>query len=220
VVLDHVQFEKNSFINRNKLRIPQGTTWLTVPVKTSERFGLLEIDRVETCEPPNWRRKHWDTIRFNYCKTPYYKQYAPYLEALYRQEWPYLAPLLLELITWQVKQFGIHTPLISSREMGVEGQKGELVLNLCKYVGAKKYLSGPFGRNYLDVHKFEEAGIAVVFHEFVQPTYTQSFPGFEPYLSALDFLMNTGPSIASLIMDSASRISDFATDAKGQEKQK
>src|SRR5438477_413092 len=101
IVLDHVQFEKNSFTNRNKLRIAKGWTWLTVPLRTSGRFGSLAINALETSPRPDWRRKHWDTIRFNYAKAPYFKAHAAYLEGAYAQEWPYLCPLLRELTSWQ-----------------------------------------------------------------------------------------------------------------------
>jgi len=79
VVLDHVQFEKNSFTNRNKLRTSAGWTWLSVPVKTGRRFGRLAIDKLETSPGSNWRRKHWDTIRFNYAKAPFFDVSASFL---------------------------------------------------------------------------------------------------------------------------------------------
>ncbi len=47
VVLDHVQFEKNSFINRNRILGANGPCWLTVPVRTKGRFGDLQIHEIE-----------------------------------------------------------------------------------------------------------------------------------------------------------------------------
>ena len=50
VVLDHVQFEKNSFTNRNKVRTASGTPWLTVPVRSKGRFGDLAINEVDIAD--------------------------------------------------------------------------------------------------------------------------------------------------------------------------
>lgn len=43
VVLDHVQFEKNSMVNRNKIKTANDWCWLTIPVKTKGQFGDLAI---------------------------------------------------------------------------------------------------------------------------------------------------------------------------------
>ena len=51
IVLDHVQFEKNSFTNRNKIRTKEGWMWLSVPVKTKGKFGELNINELEILLP-------------------------------------------------------------------------------------------------------------------------------------------------------------------------
>jgi len=53
VVLDHVQYEKNSFTNRNKIRTAQGFSWLTLPLKTKGKFGNLAINTVEIADLPS-----------------------------------------------------------------------------------------------------------------------------------------------------------------------
>ena len=57
--------------------------------------------------------------------------------------------------------FGIRTPVLFSSDLNVAGKKDELVLNVCKAVGATHYLSGPLGRDDLREEYFEQAGIAV-----------------------------------------------------------
>ncbi len=83
--------------------------------------------------------------------------------------------------------------------MDVEGTKSQLILNICKASGASTYLSGPFGRDYLDSAAFAHEGIALEFHDYPHPTYRQVYPGFEPYLSALDLLLNHGPKSLDII---------------------
>ena len=43
VLMDNVQFEKDSFVNRNKLRSPEGWRWLTVPVLSREYGEMVRL---------------------------------------------------------------------------------------------------------------------------------------------------------------------------------
>src|SRR4051812_8168590 len=87
VVLDDVQFEKNSFVNRNKVRIKDGWCWLTVPVLTKGRFRDLPINRLEISSDRNWCHKHLETIRMNYARTDYFPAHAPFLTECYARNW-------------------------------------------------------------------------------------------------------------------------------------
>lgn len=78
IALDHVQFEKNSFINRNKVRTQKEWTWLTVPVWTTGSFGDLAIDKLRIAEGHNWRNKHWKTLKFNYRKAENFDAYSDF----------------------------------------------------------------------------------------------------------------------------------------------
>jgi hypothetical protein len=192
IVLDHVQFEKNSFVNRNRVRTAQGPTWLTVPVLTTGRFGELPIESLEIDNGRDWGAKHWQTLKQNYGRAPHFAGHAPFFEALYRRSWTRLADLMREVNGHLMATLGIATPLRASSQLGVGGAKGELVLNLCKAVGAKTYLSGPLGRGYLDPARFAEAGIELRYHDYRHPTYPQRQPGFEPNMSVVDLLFNCG----------------------------
>jgi hypothetical protein len=200
IVLDHVQFEKNSFTNRNKVRTSNGWCWLTVPVKTSGRFGDLGINTLEIDNSTDWRRKHWETIRQNYGKAPYFAEHEPFFAKLFQSNWTRLVDLCHALTLYLLNAFDIHIPLRFSSQMQVDGTKGELVLNLCQVVGATTYLSGVLGRNYLREDLFHKAGITVVYQDYHHPTYPQVYPGFEPYMSAIDLLFNCGPNSLEILM--------------------
>jgi hypothetical protein len=200
IVLDHVQFEKNSFTNRNKIRTSDGWCWLTVPVKTSGRFGDLAIDQVEISTERRWAEKHWNSIRLNYSKASYFREHADFFEAIFSHSWERLNPLLREVTTYLLNGFGIHTKIMLSSEIGVLGRKSELVLELCRKVGATSYLSGSLGRDYLDESAFQQAGIAVAYQDYHHPTYKQAYPNFEPYMGAIDLLLNCGPGSLEVLM--------------------
>lgn len=200
IVLDHVQFEKNSFNNRNKVRTKEGWCWLTVSLRTKGKFGRLFINQLEISHNSRWAKKHWDTIRFNYAKAPYFAQHAPFFERVYSQRWDYLIDLMREITNYLLDAFQLKTPLLFSSEMEIEGKKGGLVLNICHAVGANVYISGPVGRNYLSEQLLQEAGIRVIYQDYNHPTYPQVYPGFEPYMSAIDLLFNCGPNSMEILM--------------------
>ena len=199
IVLDHVQFEKNSFTNRNKIRTKTGWQWLTVPVKTKGKFGALAINKLAINNDSRWTAKHWAALQCHYAKAAYFSQYGEFFETVYAQEWPLLNALLRETTTYLLSAFGIQTPVVFSSDLNVEGKKDELVLNLCKAVGATHYLSGPLGRDYLREECFTQAGIRVSYHDYQHPTYAQRYPGFEMPLAAVDLLFNYGTNSREIL---------------------
>jgi hypothetical protein len=200
IVLDHVQFEKNSFTNRNKVATANGPVWLTVPVKTSGRFAHLSIDTLEIDNTTNWRKRHHLTIEQNYSKCPFFRAHAPFFEGLYQREWFLLRDLCRETTEYLLKGFGITTPLRYSSQMHSTGSKSDLVLGLCKEVNADAYLSGTLGRQYMKVEEFEAAGVCVAFQDYCHPEYRQLHAPFISHLSALDLLLNCGPNSLEILM--------------------
>jgi hypothetical protein len=203
VVLDHVQFEKGSFVNRNRVLAASGPVWLTVPVRTKGRFGALPISELEIDEATGWRRKHWTTLRQAYGRAPHFAEHEPFFASVYEREWPLLAPLCAEVTGYLLRAFGIATPLVRSGELEPRGAKSELVLDLCVTAGATTYLSGPLGRDYLDEQPFAERGISVAYQDYAHPEYTQLRPGFEPRLAAVDLLFNLGSEARALFAPAA-----------------
>jgi len=193
IVLDHVQFEKNSLVNRNKIRTKTGWCWLSVPVLTKGLFGRLEINRLEIVKNSPWEKKHWRSLVTNYSKAPYFEMYGGILQSAYQKGHHRLNELVKEITTGILDALDIRTPILFSSEMNARGKKDELVLNLCREAGATTYISGPFGRNYLDEERFRDNGIRVFYHDYAPPTYPQVFPGFESSLSIVDLLFNCGP---------------------------
>jgi len=206
IVLDHVQFEKISFTNRNKIRTSEGWCWLTVPVKTAGKFGGLSIHEIEIANEKKWAFKHWQSLRLNYSRAPFFDPHTAFFESIYSRQWQRLADLMREITVYLLDALGIRTKLYFSSEMKVPGKKDELVLNLCRELGATVYLSGPLGRNYLQEDAFGRQGITVRYDDYRHPSYPQVYPGFEPYMAALDLLFNTGPTSLEIILKDQEQI--------------
>jgi len=207
VLLDHVQIDRNSktkFASRNRVRTQQGWTWLSVPLKTKGRSDELELERIEIEEDGRWRAKHRACIEQSYARAPYLKEHRPLLERLYAQPWERLVPLANASLEYLLEAYDIRTPLVSSASLGCREQKSALILELCRARGATHYLSGPFGRDYLDAAAFASAGIELEFHDHVPPVYAQAHAGFEPGLSAIDLLFNHGPRAREILLSARS----------------
>lgn len=195
VFLDTVQFEKNSFTNRNRVKTPNGALMLTVPVKKrghmSSTLAELEID---TRQP--WRRKHLASIEANYCKTPRFDECWPRFQALYPEEVSSFSDLCFAQLRFWCAELGIATNIVRASDLNVLGEKSQLVENICKSVGATCYISGPFGRDYLDVDKFEQQNIKLEFQAFTHPVYPQMHGDFVPAMGVVDYWMNDGRVLA------------------------
>jgi len=200
IVLDHVQFERGNYQNRSMVRVNGAPHWLTVPVaqrSQKERIVDKAIDHSQ-----EWAATHYETLRRAYAGARYFGAYADRLKAIYETAWERLVDLdeaLLELLR---DAFAIRVPLVNSSELDVGGAKSELVLNLCRAVGAHTLLVGLGGsRDYLDRAAFAEAGIALAFQEFNHPVYPQR--GTAPFsagLSAIDLLFNCGPDSRRVLL--------------------
>ncbi len=195
VVLDNVEYHRRGLQNRNRIKASSGVHWLTVPVL--QREGQL-ISQVMINPFVQWRRQHWAALQCNYGRAPFFDHYGPSFKALLDlTATSSLCNLNLVFLRWAMDALGITTPIVTLSMLGTEGKRSELLLNLCKAVGADTYLSGPGGRRYMDLEVFSEGGVAVLWQEFKSPVYTQLWPehGFIPDLSFLDALFLHGPNV-------------------------
>lgn len=199
IVLDHVQFEKNSMVNRNKIRTKSGWCWLTVPLKTKGMFGDLAIKDIQTSDQVCWAQKHLKSIQLNYSRAPFFSSLFPALEEALLGPTSHLSPLIDRLTKALCLELGIHTPFKYSSELNPQQAKSSLVLELCQKVGATTYLSGSFGKDYLDVESFEDGNIGVTYQEYAHPEYRQAYPGFESHMSVIDLIFNHGPASLQLL---------------------
>jgi len=200
ILWDDVQYQPKDFNNRNKIKFPDGPKWLTVPVL---RKGYLDkkYTEIEIDNTLDWRKKHWKSIEQCYRKAPYFEKYHESLKFLYGVEWEHLSVLNGVMLELFCRQLGIPMKLETLSKLKCEGTKSELVLNVCKKVGATKYIFGSQGRDYADVEAFEREGIEVIFQDYQHPNYAQRFGKFEPYMAVIDLLFNEGPNSLEILLN-------------------
>lgn len=199
VISDTVQYERKNVQNRNRIRTATGWSWLIVPVK---RPLMRPISEIRISYDHDWIDPYLNLIKENYRKAPYFNHYFPILSDIISKRHSLLADLNLELIKYFLAEFGVSTKLVRASELVLpeSSTPSNHLIDTCTAVGADTYLSGPMGRNYLDLPAFSARNIEVQFADFDHPSYPQQYQPLLPGMSCLDLLMNCGSEKAKEIL--------------------
>ena len=191
VLLDSVPYTKGGYQNRTQIKGPNGIKWMTVPIISK---GLLGQSTGNVLMMPQllWRKNHLLTLENFYRKTPFFDCVMHALYDLYANQTENLKEFAVPGIVWIKDSFQIGTRIVKSSDLNVSGSGSELLLDIVKSLGGTSYLSGPSGRNYLDVKIFDDAGIKVDFHTFTPFQYPQQSLPFSAGISSLDYIFNNG----------------------------
>ena len=203
VFYDDAQYDKHGWRNRNRVKGPAGGQWLTIPVKA--KGNVIEgtpINQISICREQKWGRKHWETIRQLYRKTPHFARYAPDVEEFLLSDPENLAGFTIRLTEYLARELGIvHTRFVLSSQLPSQGAKTDRLLGILKAVGATHYISGPAARSYLEEDKLAAAGISLEYMSYQYPEYPQLHPPFDSQVSILDLLFMTGHEAPRYIWD-------------------
>ena len=199
VLLDDVQFEKQSWQQRNRIKTPLGLQWLTVPVMFRGRLEQ-KIKDVEIRDHEFWRN-HRRAIELNYRRARFFDDYFEPLASILSSNCSSLNDLNIALIGWFAGMLGIGTRVLRSSEVQHEGKRTESLANLCRILGATEYLSPLGSAAYLLAEQavMTQEGINVLFHNYDHPQYHQLFPPFVSHASVIDLLFNEGPASLEII---------------------
>jgi hypothetical protein len=189
---DDVKYTKNDWRNRNKIKTANGTSWITVPAGSNDNRLICEV----TLPAGDWQEKHWNAIRYSYSNAPHFRRYSDFFESVYMERrWENLSELNQYLIKAIASGFlGITTEYHDSREYRLEGKRLDRLIQLVTKAGASTYVSGPTAKDYIDLQRFTDAGIELVYKSYAgYPEYPQLFPPFDHAVSIIDLLFNVGP---------------------------
>jgi WbqC-like protein family len=201
VFYDDVQYDKHGWRNRNRIKTPNGSQWLTIPVsKKGNVTQHLMVNDMRICWDTPWNEKHWRAITQSYGKAPYFQRYAAALEQFYMLRTEFLADFTIELTIWLARELGINkTSFLRSSELGLPGGKTDRLVAILQKLGATHYISGPSASDYLEEDKLTAAGITLEYMSYNYPEYRQLYPPFDPQVSILDLLFVAGPEAPKYI---------------------
>lgn len=199
VLLDDVQFTKNSYQNRTRIKGPNGSLWLTQPVLHSGRAEQATSE-VEFDGRVGWRTKHLKTLSANYGRSPHA---SAILDAC--QDWlggagSRLSETNIAIITAVARMLGLRAEFVVSSTLKVDLLKGDRVAEICRRLGGTAYLSGAGARSYQTEEQFTERGIELVYSDFKVREYPQLWAEFCPGLSVIDALFNIGPAATAQML--------------------
>ncbi len=204
VFYDDVKYDKNGWRNRNRIKAPQGSRWITIPVLT----GGLETNQTPINEicidwSQDWNRVHWNTLTTYYARAPFFDRFSPLLQPFYEQQTALLADFVIALTIALAREIGFDTQFLRSSQIeGISGHKTERLIQILTRLGASEYVSGPSARDYLEEDRFAQAGIDLSYMEYKYPEYEQLYPPYDPQVSILDLMFMTGPETLRYIRGS------------------
>jgi hypothetical protein len=193
VFLDNAQLSTKSWHVRNRIVTPKGLQWLSVPVRHAGR-SPQELNTAEIVAESGYVRKHQRSIEVNYRRAPYFDVYFVKFCKILTQSGTSLTDLNIGLIKWIADEIGIETRFETSSVLGERGTRSGWWADICRRVGANRYISPDGSLSYLaeDVQGPASQRIELYFHNYEHPTYRQVYRPFVPYAAAIDLLFNEG----------------------------
>ncbi|MFY9074605.1 WbqC family protein [Malaciobacter mytili] len=194
IFYDEVQYTKNDWRNRNKIKTSKGVQWLTIPVRQKSLDQKIKDTKITD---KKWNIKHWRTISQNYVKSKYFKEYKDTFEELYLTcDEEYLSQINYKFITAINEIIGITTRIRWASEFDLLEGQTEKLIGICKDCNANIYLSGPSAKNYFNEKLAKEENIEIEWMDYCgYPEYEQLHSPFEHGVTILDLIFNKGPNL-------------------------
>lgn len=192
VILDAVQFpQSTTWVSRNRFKNDQGSLWLTIPV-WKKGLGLQNIDQVRICYERGWPRKHLESLKSAYSNAPYLKDHLSFVEEMFSSKFAKLVDLNLTVIRYLMNFLQMDTRLVLLSDLGVKGRGTQLLVEVCKALGASTFLVQSQAQKYLDAKLFQEDGVELRSFRYLPPIYPQLWGDFLANLSTFDLVFNCG----------------------------
>ena len=192
VIFDDVQYTRRDWRNRNQIKSSNGTSWLTIPVKTKGKY-LQKINEtaVSCCD---WQHKHLTAIKHNYKNALYYKEVMDFLEPLYKSNYSMLSEINHSFIVEICDYLAINTNISWSTEYRLQEGKNERLLSITKEANGTAYVSGR-AASYINPQLFQYNNVELIWFDYRQyEKYNQLWGNFVHEVSIIDTLFNCGKS--------------------------
>lgn len=188
VVMDDVQFEKNSFINRNKILQNDNEIMLTIPVKTKD-YKDKTLQEIEVLDD-RWQIKHLKSIEQSYRKSKYFDIVFENLKTIYELKSKFLVDYTNSYLELIVNYLQIDTKIVLASDLKIRAKKLDYVIELTQKLGGNIFIFGSQGKDYADVDYIKEQNIIPYFQSYTHPLYKQESKNFHPFMGVLDLLFN------------------------------
>ena len=188
LILDHVQYKKGNFQNRNKIvDNDMNEKWITLPI---EKMPLnTPINKIYLSSHPKMIDKYINTLKASYSPFNDSERIISTIEDVVRNE-NNLSKINITLIKFiLIDLFNYKGDILLSSNFKIDTRKSNLILDLCRELNSDLYLSGPSGRDYLDKDSFLNSNIKINYIDYKPYIFTNEI---SPFLSIIDPLIRHG----------------------------
>lgn len=200
IFLDDVQYTKQDWRNRNRIRTRDGkTVYLTVPVHHEGQPHIMDVSIDNT---QDWATQHLRKLENSYGRAAFFNTYFETLSEVLMSKPDNLADLNITLTGVIAQWLGIATPTLRASSLGATGRKDERLIQLVRSVGGDHYLSGPAAQDYIQPELWKQAGVDLSYMTYPDyPAYPQISAPYDPAVSILDLLFAVGPEAPGYIWE-------------------
>lgn len=200
IIGDTVQYSKGNYQNRVQIKNPNGASWLSVPV-TYFLGQILNTIKITDPKKDPWYEKHLAILQSCYKKAPYFVEYFPKFESIYKKKYEFLADMNIDFIKTVLEILDYKIEIKRASELELSKGKTEGIIEMCQKVDADSYLSGMGGKKYNDESLMNQNGIKLLYNKYEHPKYNQQFMNldFIPGLSIMDLIFNEGPESKTIL---------------------
>lgn len=193
VILDDVQFEKQSWQSRNNILSNGKILKLSIPIKNHKIS--TNIDEIKINNSLNWRKKHLSGIVQNYSKHPYFNSIQNIIEIIAEKDFVKLIDFNIEIISAICKILSIDFSPILSSKFSIQKKRSDKLLAICNILDCNTYISPMGSKDYLESDgALSKGNIRVLYNDYKPRSYTQkNSSGFISHLSIIDLIANVGP---------------------------
>src|SRR5690606_10835035 len=83
VIQDHLVFSRKSRVHRGKIRTPDGTQWIHIPIHPEDRNLPLYLCRID--HQTDWMTPLWRSLEYNYRNSIYFDFYEPEILGIFQE---------------------------------------------------------------------------------------------------------------------------------------
>ncbi|NOU90935.1 hypothetical protein GC102_35200 [Paenibacillus sp. LMG 31460] len=189
---DDVQFPKGSYVNRTRIKTKDGLKWITIPTKQLT-LGM-NINEVEVDNTKPWVKGHLEFLTQTYKRAPYFHEMIDLYERVVCSSHESLSDIAIASLKEVSRYYQLADPeaFLYSSKLEIGGKSTERVVSIVKHLEGALYITGHGARNYLEHERFEKENIQVEYMDYRRINYSQLYGEFNPYVSVLDLIANTG----------------------------
>ena len=198
VFLDNVQFERKSWQNRNYIRVRDEKSLILLPIIHQGRHQL--ILETELFNARFYKQKLLKTINTTYKQSEFFDDTFPLFVDIFERELCNLAEFNIQTIMELSKCFGIQTKFVRGSHLRSTGKSTALTIAQCLELGANSFYCAAGAKSYVSEDEgFQESRIEIEYQNYIPKAYKQKEPGFIPFLSVLDLIMNNGFNLEKIL---------------------